>query len=63
METLPVRMTIGRDDDGLAAFWTNPPAPDGPLRAFELREMALALLDAAAALEHEEPSRDDVDVH
>ena len=63
METLPVRMTIGRDDDGLAAFWTNPPGPDGPLRAFELREMALALLDAAAALERDEPSVDDADVH
>ena len=43
----------------LSALWDNPPEPGQPLDATALREMALALLDAASTMERDdEPGTD-----
>ena len=49
---LPLSIRIAASPDGShRAYWRDPPAADDPIRAHDLRELALALLDAASAIE------------
>ena len=48
------RLRLERDaEQRLTASWDNPPEPGQPLDAAALREMALALLDAASAMDRD----------
>ena len=62
MALLPPRLVIERDaQDRLVVRWENPPSPTTTLDAHELREIALALLDAASTLGG--PSSGDENAH
>ena len=60
----PPRFTIERDaQDELVVRWANPPSSLSVLRSSELRELALALLEAASASDDAVAPPDADDLH
>ena len=64
MPLLPPQFTIERDaQDEPVVRWANPPSSLSVLHPSELRELALALLEAASASDDAVAPRDADDLH